>query len=426
MNSWRPLRWILAALSLTMIATILLVPPGATAQSGPQFGNWGPGMAPPDSEGVDPNAGSASSGYGSVLQQPLPPGMAPGIAPDSAMAPANGLLVRGCPYDLRGVWRNEGRQYAYGYSGSSRSYTATVSVRQFRTWIQAQQDDGTAYYGQCLGNRLVFDMYNGSLYVGRQEGTIYGSTWYAPGPLYGDPLLPAAGAPSAMAPAPWGTPSTYIARPALYAGFSWTSTYGSGTETWTLTTAAFPGPINPGPILYPPPFPPVSSPTPTATATAIPTPSPTPMPATATLAADGPRITEILPARGPAGTEVLVIGSGFAADDNMVTFGPSLGLRRPDGTPANLVARGGSSTGATLRFTVPHQGPSGILCDANGSCAGITSLELPQPASYEVTVINTNGASNVARFDLVGAPAAAAVEPEPEVAIDSDVADEEE
>src|SRR4051794_37674027 len=104
MSSWRPARWIFGFLSLTIVAAMFMIPAAVTAQSGPQFGNWGPGMSPPDSEGVDPTP-SSSAGYGSSLAQPFAPGIAPGVAgADSALAPAPGFSIRGCPYDLRGIW----------------------------------------------------------------------------------------------------------------------------------------------------------------------------------------------------------------------------------------------------------------------------------------------------------------------------------
>jgi hypothetical protein len=112
---------------------------------------------------------------------------------------------------------------------------------------------------------------------------------------------------------------------------------------------------------------------------------------------------------------VIVTGSGFAAADNVITFGPSFGLRYPDGTPGNRVARMGSADGRTLRFGVPDHGPAGFLCDPSGNCAE-TAFVLPQPGSYEVTVINGNGTSNAVRFEVTVdrvAPPPPAPEPEP-------------
>ena len=115
---------LLQLLRLAACVAMLLAPASAGAQEGPQFGNWGPGMPPPDQEGFDPGAqsGTASPYYGA----PAPGGVAP--------AP-----YAGCQYDLRGTWWNDGRQTTGGY----RPYSAYVYVRQYRTWIQAQQDDGT-------------------------------------------------------------------------------------------------------------------------------------------------------------------------------------------------------------------------------------------------------------------------------------------
>jgi hypothetical protein len=112
-----------------------------------------------------------------------------------------------------------------------------------------------------------------------------------------------------------------------------------------------------------------------------------------------PHIDGLFPARGPFGTSVTISGSEFAADDNLITFGPSLGLVYPDGTPGNAVARVSSEDGRTLQFTVPEHSPAGILCDTSGSCVGMTAI-LPRPASYEVRVVNALGLSNVVRFEL--------------------------
>jgi hypothetical protein len=123
-------------------------------------------------------------------------------------------------------------------SGGYGSYSSRVTVRQYRSWIHAEQDDGTSYYGRCFGNRLQFDVYSGWTFAGTQNGTVTTSNWsswnreprrWGRGP-WGQPY-PAyeveAAAPSAVAPAP--TPGTHASR----ATFTWTTWYGAGSETWT-------------------------------------------------------------------------------------------------------------------------------------------------------------------------------------------------
>ncbi len=377
MNSvWRRKR--LFALQLIVVAacaSLLIVPSQAVAQSGPQFGNWGPGMSPPDQEGVE-LATPQANGF-----MPLP---SYGGQDSAAVAPYGGVaptrLYGGCDYDLRGWWWNDGRQT----SPSNTPYFMSVYVRQYRTWIQALQDDGTGYYGQCIGSRLNFDIYQGNQYVGRQTGTVTGSSWIYPVPLYRDFGPYAAPA----APAPPGSAN-------LRAAFTWTAYFGSGTETWSPSSTGYPGYpaiVNPPPTVVPIPS---STPRPTPPPpTATPAPPPTAVPTVV-------RIDTLVPPRGPIGTEVVIVGSGFSPDDNLITFGPSLGMRRADGSPANLVARVGSPEGRTLRFTVPETGPSGILCDDSGSCIGVTAILL-ETGSYSVSVTNGSGSSNVVRFELTG------------------------
>jgi predicted lipoprotein with Yx(FWY)xxD motif len=180
----------------------------AGAVEGPQFGNWGPGQAPPDQEGLGP---SGSSGA------PTAPGSA--AAPFAAPAPGAVAPVPsygGCYYDLRGYWTNNGQQTTGGY----RSYSASVYVRQYGAWVYGQQDDGTGYYGRCTGNRLQLDVYRGYQYVGRQSGTVSGTYYPYPYP-YGD--VPPYAAPAAPPPS---------AGSGLRADFVWTTVYGSGSETW--------------------------------------------------------------------------------------------------------------------------------------------------------------------------------------------------
>lgn len=356
---------VLCFLAVATLAAPLIVPNSVEAQDGPQFPTWGPGMSPPDQEGPDqttPSTTGAPSPYG-YYSPPL------GVAP---------VPVAGCPYDLRGTWRNDGRQTTGGY------YSASVYVRQYRSWIQASQDDGTSYYGQCLGTRLQFDMYYGYQYLGRQYGTITGG--YGPTPV-GYAVAPSPGA--------WN----------IRADFTWTTWFGSGTETWSRSSYGLPWVIDPwtGGWSVPVPTPlPSVVPAPTSMPTVLPTPTPVPTlvaTPTSTLAPGAIRIDWLFPSRGPAATEVVVSGSGFTADDNLVTFGASTSLYRPDGTPANLAARVASVDGRTLRFTIPWSSPSGTLCDSAANCVGITATLL-QPGSYDVTVTNANGSSNAVSFEM--------------------------
>ncbi len=181
----------------------------AGAQDGPQFSNWGPGMAPPEQEGVD----SSSSGSAGTERYGAP-GAA---APEAAAAPAP--TVGRCQFDLRGSWSNDGRMT----SPSRQSYSATVYVRQYGSWIHAEQDDGTSYYGRCIGNRVTFDVYSGYHFAGTQSGTVSatanGVSWRPRG-FWTENGLEAAAAPA---------PGTGAAR----ATFNWTTWYGAGRETWT-------------------------------------------------------------------------------------------------------------------------------------------------------------------------------------------------
>ena len=203
-------------LAISVVTGMVLTQVGvAAAQDGPQFGNWGPGMAPPDEEGAD-TPRSSSGGSESYA--------APGAAGrEAAAAPAPGV-GGGCSYDLRGTWWNEGRMT----TGSRQSYSASVTVRQYRSWVQAEQDDGTSYYGRCVGNRLTFDVYSGYQFVGTQSGTIGAATassnglsrWPRSGGFWSESAYEAAAAPA---------PSYGSGR----ATFNWNTWYGSGRETWT-------------------------------------------------------------------------------------------------------------------------------------------------------------------------------------------------
>jgi hypothetical protein len=166
----------------------------------------------------DPTAGSGAPGAPSSASAPFA-APAPGSA---AVAPYYG----GCQYDLRGYWGNNGQQITGGY----RPYSSSVFVRQYRSWIQAIQNDGTSYYGQCIGTRLLFDVYQGNQYVGRQSGTVSAIYWPAPMPLYAGQTYPA---PAAICAPPVCDPVPPYGGSSMQASFSWATRYGSGTETWT-------------------------------------------------------------------------------------------------------------------------------------------------------------------------------------------------
>src|SRR5262249_53570842 len=150
---------------------------------------------PPDQEGVDTAPPAPSGAPGNPA--------APNVAPAPGGAPATGGGIAQpvgpyCPFDLRGAWMNYGR----GMSGPIGPYSANVNVRQYHSWTQAQQDDGTSYYGQCTANRLQFDVYMGNQFIGRESGMIVGPGLVRPLALPGGPLGPAGTAqPDASAPA---------------------------------------------------------------------------------------------------------------------------------------------------------------------------------------------------------------------------------
>jgi len=197
----------------TLVPSPTISQPGSgSAAEGPQFGNWGPGLPPPEPESVgQPTQPGAFNAPSSAA--------APGVAPvPNTFAPVPSSI---CGYDLRGSWWNEGRQTGGGY----RPYSATVYVRQYGHWMQGVQDDGTSYYGQCVGGRLNLDVYRGAQFTGRQWGNVYGGYW-GPYPAYGEPGMPYAAPAPAAAPPPVGGSGTQ-------ANFTWATWYGSGMETWT-------------------------------------------------------------------------------------------------------------------------------------------------------------------------------------------------
>jgi hypothetical protein len=98
---------------------------------------------------------------------------------------------------------------------------------------------------------------------------------------------------------------------------------------------------------------------------------------------DAPSIASVHPSSGPIGTWVAIHGTGFTADGNTIQFRGSQASFAA-GSPVR------SEGGTSLQFevnTCPSYQPR---------CPGFYVA----PGNYNVTVINTNGASNKARFVL--------------------------
>ena len=123
-------------------------------------------------------------------------------------------------------------------------------------------------------------------------------------------------------------------------------------------------------------------------------------------------LARLTPDSGPIGAHVIVSGSGFAAQNNAVKFGPDTDWHHPDGTPANVIAIVPSVDGATIAFDVPSSIVSGIVCDSSNHCIGIAAARL-QPGPRAVSIGNANGASN----SLVFTVTAAATPPTPAIKV---------
>lgn len=98
-----------------------------------------------------------------------------------------------------------------------------------------------------------------------------------------------------------------------------------------------------------------------------------------------PTVSNIMPATGPVGTEVTIVGSGFPGRDNTVRFGT--------GYIRNIE----SADGTTLRFAIPD----GLdLCapESAGPCPGA----YPQvtPGDYAVGVLAAGETSNTLTFTV--------------------------
>ncbi|HZU05180.1 MAG TPA: hypothetical protein VFB73_04350 [Chloroflexota bacterium] len=133
--------------------------PLPTENQGPRFGALGPGRPMPAPEGPAPGA--------------TVPAPAPG-APPAMPAPAPNIWG-GCYYDLRGNWRLTGFETA----PSAYPYTGELHIRQYGSWLQITQDGGAlSYYGQCIGDSIELDAYQGAQFIGYENGHVgWGGRW---------------------------------------------------------------------------------------------------------------------------------------------------------------------------------------------------------------------------------------------------------
>jgi hypothetical protein len=145
------------------VAAALLAGPGAwaqelpTANSGPQFGQWGPGRGSPAPETAAPST---------------PPGGRLGAPAPGAPAPAPAPEWGGCNHYLGGSWSYSGEETqptAFLYNGQ-------VNAQQYQNWLQVSESQSngatTEYYGQCNGNNVQFDVYQDGQFVGYQYGNV--------------------------------------------------------------------------------------------------------------------------------------------------------------------------------------------------------------------------------------------------------------
>jgi hypothetical protein len=98
-----------------------------------------------------------------------------------------------------------------------------------------------------------------------------------------------------------------------------------------------------------------------------------------------PNINRLTPATGTIGATVTIVGSGFAAENNVVKFG------------SGYIKKLASGDGTTLKFTVPD----GLdLCapEGAGPCAG--AYPRVRPGDYEIAVLTSGETSNTLTFTV--------------------------
>ena len=99
-------------------------------------------------------------------------------------------------------------------------------------------------------------------------------------------------------------------------------------------------------------------------------------------------LSYLSPYSGPVGTQITIKGSGFTSTGNKIKFG-DLGSENNSSYSLN------SFDGKTLVFNVPS---SNYMSCWYSNPACMTAAYLTQPGTYEVSVTNANGTSNVLNF----------------------------
>lgn len=98
-----------------------------------------------------------------------------------------------------------------------------------------------------------------------------------------------------------------------------------------------------------------------------------------------PEISLLTPGTGPVGTTVTLIGSGFTKTGNAINIGEV----------GSVVTNLPSPDGKTIVFIIPTSCYTGATCEGG----------IPKHGTYELSVTNANGTSNVVRFELRPLPA---------------------
>jgi hypothetical protein len=149
---------LIAVLVAGVTSGLALAQQPPTTNQGPRFGQWGPGQPPPAPE---------------LPQVQMAPPAMPAPAMPPPPTPNN---WGGCNYNLSGYWAITGHQNAPYY----RAYTSGATISQYGNWLRIDQPDGGyTYYGQCNGNSIELDVYQGGQFVGYENGVIdwSGGAW---------------------------------------------------------------------------------------------------------------------------------------------------------------------------------------------------------------------------------------------------------